>query len=261
MRNGRWVKQLYWGLGGQRFLKEAATVIFSTRAERDKAVSQFDLPGSEVVPWAVELVDLVNREERRTQVRKKLRIPAEARVLLYFGRVHSIKRPLETIKAIAKANVAETHLIIVGNEYGVTKEDCMQLARKLNVEKCVHFIGPVYGEAKYDYMHAADAYISLSYKENFNYTAAESLAAGLPVILSPGNDLSGEVSDIGCSFNIQDNSLQSAAKVICDFNDMSLPTLQDMGSRGRKWVGEHLNFDLFRTRLIKLHERYMKKHY
>ena len=67
-------------------------------------------------------------------------------------------------------------------------------------------IGPVYGDSKYHYLFASDAYVSLSQRENFNHTAAESLSAGLPVILSPGNDLAGEIRDEGCSWSLNDVS-------------------------------------------------------
>ena len=254
------IKKLYWKLGGQRFLQDASTVIFSTCAERDKAASQFNLPEAEVIPWPVNIIDLSDREVLRFQIRKKLNISEEARILLYFGRLHSMKRPLETIEAVARASAEKTHLVIVGNEHGITKANCMQRARKYGLEKYVHFVGPVYGEEKYHYMHAADAYISLSYRENFNHAAAESIAAGLPVILSPGNDLRSELSDVGCCIDIEDNSLKSAVKAIQGFCEISPSKLRDMGLLGRKWVEEHLNFDLFKSRLIELHKKHAKGH-
>lgn len=259
MQKNRWAKQLYLRFGGQSFLNNAATVIFSTRAERDKAISQFDLPETEVVPWPVEIADITDREAIRNQVRARLSIPEEAHVLLYFGRLHPMKRPLETIEAFAKANDTGAYLVIVGNEFGITKADCMQFARKHSIEKRVHFIGPVYGEAKYHYIYASDAYISLSHRENFNHTATESLAAGLPVILSPGNDLRSELSGVGCCLNIENDLLQSAVNSIEAFNDMSQSGLHEMGILGRKWVKENLSFDLFKTHLIKLHRKYAKK--
>lgn len=258
MKKNRWMKQLYWKLGGHRFLQEASTVIFSTAAERDKAASQFDLPGAEVLYWPVELVDLSKREEARDQIRTKLGIPQDAYVLLYFGRLHPMKRPLQTIEAFAKSNTTDMHLLIVGNEDGITKVDCMNLARRLGVEKRMHFIGPIYGDRKYDYMFTCDAYISLSHRENFNYTAVESLAAGLPVILSPGNDLRSELSGVSCCLNVKDNSLDSATKAIKAFNDLSLSTLQDRGLSGRQWVEENLSFDRFKANLLNLHSKFAK---
>ena len=253
------IKQLYWKFGGNRFLQESSTVIFSTKLERDKAAGQFDLPDAAVVPWPVELIDLSNREEIRKRIRRELKIPMEVHVLLYFGRLHRMKRPLETIEAFSRADTSMAHLIIVGNEVGITKRDCVQMASKFGLEKRMHFIGPVYGNAKYDYMHAADAYISLSYRENFNHTAAESLSAGLPVILSQGNDLRGELSDIKCFLEVEDNSMESMVAAINNFVSLSQQSLHDRGLVGREWVEKNLNFDLFKMRLLKLHNKYKKR--
>lgn len=252
------VKQLYWKFGGERFLRDASTIIFSTRAERDKAAEQFHLPRTEIVPWSVELIDTSDYEAIRIRVRKEFGIPEGAHVLLYFGRLHPMKRPLNVIESIGELKGSDIHLIIVGNEDGITEADCTQLARSLGIEKRVHFTGPVYREQKINYLFASDAYISLSYRENFNHAAAESLAAGLPVILSPGNDLRSELSGVGCCLEIEDESLQSAVNAIKEFTDLSLPKLREMGLLGRKWVEANLSFDLFKTRLLDLHMKYAK---
>ena len=49
MTSGRMVKSLYWKFGGERFLREAKTVICATQAERDKAAVNFDLPDVDVL--------------------------------------------------------------------------------------------------------------------------------------------------------------------------------------------------------------------
>lgn len=259
MEYGRLPKKLFWKLGGQRFLDNACTVIFSTKAERDKASSQFELPGSEVIPWPVELVRVDQRDSARSQIRRKLDIPEEAKVLLYFGRVHSMKRPLETIRALASVGNRDLHLVMVGNERDVSLEDCRSLAATLKLDQQVHLVGPVYGDAKYDYMHAADAYISLSHRENFNHTAAESLAAGLPVMLSPGNDLNSELVGIDCSWRIKDGSIDAAAEAMQQLIECDSSRSRQMGANGRTWVEQNLGFDLFQKRLIELAERYGRR--
>jgi len=252
LKKGRFVKKLFWKLGGKRFLYEASTVLFATRAERDKALKQFDLPNTQVVPWPVELVDLSDARSKRRAVRARLNIPDNARVLLYFGRLHSMKCPLETIDAIAQVDSSDLHLVIVGNAQDVSVEDCKERAAKLNISKQVHLVGPVYGDEKYDYLHAADAYISLSHRENFNHTAAESMAAGLPVILSEGNDLLSEISELGCAWALDGNSASAAAAAISEFLRMSNADLIKMGERGRAWVGAELSFEAFKKNLSKI---------
>jgi glycosyltransferase involved in cell wall biosynthesis len=188
-----------------------------------------------------------------------LGISDNARVLLYFGRLHSMKQPLETIRSVAKAGVASLHLLMVGNEQDVSLKDCYAVADKCGIAGRVHLIGPVYGEAKFDYMMAADAYISLSHRENFNHTAAESLSAGLPVILSPGNDLQGDIAEAACSWGLSSNNSEDAALAIQEFAEMESRDLMGMGSRGRQWVKENLQFSTFRDRLNTVAAKYERQ--
>lgn len=245
MSYGRAQKKMFWNTIGRKFVNGASTVIFATEAERDKAAAQFELPATDVIPWPVELVDLTGREETRRSIRGKLSIGEDERVLLYFGRLHHMKKPLETIEAVAKAGIKNLHLLIVGNENTVSFDDCHRAAIHWKVDQRVHLIGPVYGESKHDYMHASDAYISLSHRENFNHTAAESLAAGIPVILSPGNDLQTALSSVNCSFGLDSDTMEAAVEGIKEFCATSDTTLVEMGNRGRTWVSKELSYDRF----------------
>ena len=112
------------------FLDEASTLIFSTSAERDKALSQFSIPASEVVHWPVDPVCMDGRVEARRAIRQRLRHIRFGTVLVYFGRLHSMKKPLETISAVCKSQRSDLHLIVVGNDQDVTQKDCIDLARK-----------------------------------------------------------------------------------------------------------------------------------
>lgn len=259
MQYGRFAKKAYWACGGARFLEHASTVIFSTSLERDKAISQFELPSSEIIHWPVDLVDRSNDHDRRDRIRSGLGIPEDARVLLYFGRLHSMKQPLETIRSVAKAGDASLHLLMVGNQQDVSLKDCYAVADECGIAGRVHLIGPVYGEAKFDYMMAADAYISLSHRENFNHTAAESLSAGLPVILSSGNDLQGDIAEAACSWGLSSNNSEDAALAIQEFAQMESRDLMGMGSRGRQWVKENLQFSTFRDRLNTVAAKYERQ--
>ena len=258
MQSSAFIKKAFWKGGGKYFIDRASTVIFSTKAERDKARSQFKLPNYEVIPWPVELVELNSRAKRRELIRKKLGIPQDAKVLIYFGRLHKMKQPLKTIRAFAVGGDEKGNLLIVGNEYGISLKQCYQTARELGVHKRVHLVGPVYGEKKYDYLFASDAYISLSHRENFNHTAAESMSAGLPLILSPGNDLQPEIHSSDCSWGLPDDRLKTAVEAIESFNSLSFEELEKMGARGRDWVDQNLQFNQFAERLQKVARKYAR---
>jgi len=252
-------KKLFWKVCGNRFLRNAETVIFSTRREKEKAEAQFNVPRSAVVPWPVDLPDISNRTERRQAVRKKLGIPTESVVFVYFGRLHSMKRPLETIDALAQTRQSNTHLLLIGNEQDVSLEECLGRADHHGVAERVHAIGPVYGKSKFDYLMAADAYVSLSHRENFNHTAAESLAVGLPVVLSAGNDLRAEIEDRNFLFAVDSEKSTAVAMVLNKASAHGVEGLSLVGAEGREWVRNHLSFEQFASRLKALKERYERK--
>lgn len=258
MKKAAFAKKIFWEAGGRKFLDQASTVICSTTRERDKAMRQFELPAADVIHWPVKVPDCSEREARRNELRRHLGVPDSARVLLYFGRLHSMKRPLETIRAVAAVRSERLHLVIVGNDQDVTLKDCYNLAVKLGVERRVHLVGPVYGKAKYDYMFASDGYISMSNRENFNHTAAESMSAGLPLILSPGNDLFSDIEPVNCAWGLVDDQIVTATRVIECFANKSQVELLEMGRRGSHWVMSNLSFSTFQTRLQRVVEKYSK---
>jgi glycosyltransferase involved in cell wall biosynthesis len=258
MEYGRVAKSLFWKLGGQRFLENASTVICSTQAEKEKAQTLFDLPSADVVPWPVELVDRSNSKLARMIIRAELGISSSDKALVYFGRLHHMKRPLETIRAVAMADRSDVHLIIVGNEQTVSLEECYQVAKECGIESRVHLVGAVYGQRKFDYLFASDGYVSLSFRENFNHTAAESLSAGIPAILSKGNDLYSEIAAVDCAWHLSDDRLETAASVIAQFGSLDHEALVQMGSRGRSWVESNLQFETFLNRLQQLATKYGK---
>jgi glycosyltransferase involved in cell wall biosynthesis len=240
-------KQLWLRLIGHRILREAALVLLATSQEREKAARHFRQSRTAVVHWPVR----PHRRDpaRGAAVRRRLGIPAEARVLLSLGRLHPMKRVLETILAVNSVPDRALHLLVVGpDSEELTRADCERLAE--GSEGRVHVTGPAWGEAKSAYFDAADGYISLSHRENFGYTVAEALAAGLPVILSPGNDLGRDLLGHDCGWLLDDIGDVHAA--LTGFMAAPAAELTSRGESGRRWAESGLDFDLFSRRLHEL---------
>jgi glycosyltransferase involved in cell wall biosynthesis len=252
---GKAAKKMFLRLGGRAFMEDAACTIFATKREWEKAESVFGAIRGEVVHWPVDLMDIADKPARRAAVRERLGIPEDARVLLYFGRVQAMKRPLETIAAVASVKSEKLHLIMLGPEEGISAEDLSKQAAAVGL-KNFHYAGAVFGEAKYDYLFAADAYVSFSIRENFNHTAAESLATGLPVILSQGNDLGPEVVAAGAGWFLQSDTSSAFDQSLIEFMDMESSKLSDMGDAGRELVARAFSFETFKARLLELAKVY-----
>lgn len=241
---GRAAKQLFLHLGGNRFLREAAAVVCATRKEYEKLAHFFPGKPYAVIPWPLGEADFRMRDEdSRAATRASLGIPDDALALLYFGRLDPMKRPLETIDAVAKCRDGRCHLLIVGPEAGVRSEDCRRRAALHGLAQRVHIVGPAYGADKYAFIDACDVYISLSHRENFNFTAAECMGSGLPVILSAGNDLSYELANVGCGWMLGPG--QAPESAIAEAAAVSSAERRDFGRAGQGWASTHLRRETF----------------
>jgi len=243
-----WAKTMFAATVARRFLSSANAVVCATMREYEKARRHLPTAKPFILHWPLEPHDFRTRcETRRKSVRERFGIPEGAFCLVYLGRLHPMKRPQETIEAVARCDDLDVHLLIVGNEYGVSATDCRAAAERLGISDRVHVAGPAYGSTKHDFFDAADCFVSLSHRENFNFAAAEALASGLPVILSPGNDLGPELSGVDCGWMLPRVDL--ATEAITAAAATPRPVLRAMGARGRDWVEQNLQFDTFRSRL------------
>ena len=245
-----WQKKSWLTLYGKEFLRNAAAVIFASEAEKRKACKAVSISNGVVIHWPVDERKTRPSAVERIELRKKLGIPPGGRVLLMFGRVHSSKRPLETLRAIASANCVDLHVIVMGPSYDISMEDCKHAIGRMVPQ--MHWVGPVYGEEKWTYIAAADGYITLSEKENFNYCLAECLSAGLPSIMSPGNDLAGELRPVECGWMLSDNTEENAVSAIKEFCSASKDSLLEMGENGRRFASRELTRDVFKQQLVSL---------
>lgn len=247
-RSGR--KWLWMKLIGKSILRKAAYVIFATENEKRKALMQFPKMNAVVVHWPVMVGDevLAHKSESRSRVRALCGISNTHRVLLYVGRLHESKRPLQTIEAFGQVGRSDLHLLMVGPDETLTREDCTRYALEHKILN-VHMVGPVYGSEKFDYYMAADGYISLSAKENFGYTVGEALACGLPVILSPGNDLALELRPLQCGWFLDADGSTAAVAGLSEFAITPLSDLKEMGSSGQLWAQQQLSYKSFKTKL------------
>ncbi|MDP9169403.1 MAG: glycosyltransferase family 4 protein [Acidobacteriota bacterium] len=247
-------KEIWMRLAGNAILSKADAVVCATAREKQKAERRGIPMKSRVVFWSTGHAESTRPNGRRTEIREQLGIKASDRVLLFLARLHEIKRPFETIKAVQLAGASNVHLVMVGGNETVTADECRKYASGLKMAN-VHVIGPVFDDRKWDYFAAADGYISLSLKENFGFTVAEALIAARPVILSPGIDLITDLAGVNCGWVLPSGNPEVAARAIQEFAAASPEELQRAGERGQKWAQANLNFDRFESRLNELFEQ------
>jgi glycosyltransferase involved in cell wall biosynthesis len=244
MRKNTFIKQLWIRVYGRQVLRHAARVLYATETEQTKAAwLPVRVPGS-VIKWAVELVNSASARSRREEVRRSLGLVETDRVLIFFGRLHSMKRPLETVRLLAGFGFEHLKLMVVGPDGDVTQTQ-LQAEADAAGWTGLRVIGPVWDDKKYDYICAADGYISLSHRENFNYTLGETMAAGLAPIISPGNDLGLEFARDDFAWQLKGDSADELRAVVREFLDLPDAVLRARGEAASRWAHTHLNMQRF----------------
>ena len=133
-----------------------------------------------VVPNFIDFSLFKAKDE--TYLRSRLQLGAEERILLSVGRLGKEKNfdfLLRVFKKLAHSH-QKTHLVIVGQ--GLEKENLEELARKLGVDRRVHFTGRIPYEEMPLVYSGADIFVFASETETQGVCVLEAAAAGLPVV-------------------------------------------------------------------------------
>jgi D-inositol-3-phosphate glycosyltransferase len=131
-------------------------------------------------------------------------------VLLYVGRIQPLKGIELAIRATEQlVPVLDRPLKLVavggasGTEGRAELERLLDLARSLDVQDIVEFVGPRPHRELVGYYRAADALAVCSYSESFGLAALEAHACGIPVVATAVGGLSHIVSDGESGFLVE----------------------------------------------------------
>jgi glycosyltransferase involved in cell wall biosynthesis len=117
-------------------------------------------------------------------------------VVLFLSRLHYKKRPdllLMALHRLVEQNY-DFHLIIAGSGEAEYETELKNLAASLGITQQISFAGFVIGEDKDLLLQGSDMFVLPSFSENFGIAVAEAMAAGLPVIITPGIQIAPEVA-------------------------------------------------------------------
>ena len=187
VRNIR-MKRLYHRIWGREMLKGASAIVATAERERDELLAGgvdrlrvcLRRNGVEVPPSFPE----------RGLFRARLKISDDSRLVLFLGRLSQKKSPDLLLQAFGHLQQlpfrarADVHLAFVGPDEADMKTKLLDTAKTSGIAGRVHLCAPLTGQAKWQAYRDADLFVLPSQNENFGNTAAESVAAGTPVIVT-----------------------------------------------------------------------------
>ena len=199
MRQKRLMKSMFWTLTGKRMMRGASAVHYTTRAEKQGAEELLSLNHGHVVPLGIDL-EIVETPLEQGNVQQP---PAQPYVLV-LSRLHPKKRLEVLIDAflqlVEQSQFREWRLVLAGDGPGDYVKTLRNKASSEAAKEYVLFPGWLEGESKKLFLQRASLLVLPSHAENFGLCVLESLACGVPVIVSPHVNLSEAVEAAGAGW-------------------------------------------------------------
>jgi glycosyltransferase involved in cell wall biosynthesis len=237
LAHDRWRKRLVYPIADRRMIGEAARLHATSRPEFEE-LNRIHEPGRAVyVPNGVELPSCDRQDERGT--REQFRLPPTGPLVLVLGRIHPIKRLDLVAAAFARVlkRHAGAHLVLAGPDEEGHRQTVEPLFAPLGTS--VTWTGGVDDLGKRQLLQGAAVLVMCSDSESFGMSAAEAMAAGIPVVVTrtcPWPDV--ELHQTG--YWVEQTADAIAAGVSAVLENESRAT--EMGCRGRTLVASRYSW-------------------
>ena len=162
------------------------------------------------------------KDAKRAALAAEFGFPADARLLLYAGRISPEKNPDLLIKTIARLSMSKPHdyrLLVAGS--GPSVEHFAEQAERLAPGR-VHMLGQIADKEKLaDLFANCDVFVHPNPREPFGITPLEAMASGLPVVAPNSGGLLSYANDTN-SWLSEPRSAKFAAAIENVFADVSV---------------------------------------
>jgi glycosyltransferase involved in cell wall biosynthesis len=247
MERGRWRKAAAFALFDRRNLRGAST-LHATSEQEAGALRQLDFG----VPIAMvpNGVDLHGADDVSGGFRARLGIPFDGFVVVFLGRLHRIKRLdlLADAFAALRATHRSAHLVLAGPDEDRLAPDLLR--RLAEHAAFVHLTGDLHGADKWALLKDADVMVQCSDSESFGLAVVESLASGVPVVVTRTCPWS-EVEAQGCGFWVEQTAPAIAAALRELADDPRRRAL--MGERARAFARERYSWDAIAPQMARIY--------
>jgi len=176
-------KKLYWWIIQYWVLKNAKKILFTTKEEAKLAKKSF-------IPFPKNCMTMgygisgYKKTGEKNQFKMKYPNLNKKKILLYLSRIVEKKGLDLLIHAFNQIKENKIHLVIAGNNQNDYAQNIKDLIKKKKLENFISWVGPLYGQIKWDALKSANLFCLPSHQENFGIVIAESLSCGTPVLIT-----------------------------------------------------------------------------
>jgi glycosyltransferase involved in cell wall biosynthesis len=238
-------------LGGRltmALLRRAAAVIAISEAMRGELVA-LGLPDHKVRVIPTAVAALPRPKGARDEIRRELGLPADRPLVLYLGRLSTVKGPAHFVDAarLVLQERPDSGFVVVGD--GHLRPELEDAVRAMGRADRFSFAGHVRHEEVGRWLSAADLFVLPSLSEGVPHALLEALAFGLPVVASAVGGVPEIVQDGVNGYLVPPGDSPAIARRILDLLG-SPERRRAFGEAGRRLVEERqLTWDRFAAEL------------
>ncbi|MFA7421807.1 MAG: N-acetyl-alpha-D-glucosaminyl L-malate synthase BshA [Melioribacteraceae bacterium] len=160
-------------------IEESDGVTAVSRFLKEKTLTNYNIQKDIEVIY--NFIDLDVYKPQPSDVFRQHIAPNGEKVLVHTSNFRPVKRVPDTLRILEKVKKeVPAKLVLVGD--GPDRSECERLARELDIQKDVIFLGKQ--DALAEILNAADIFLMPSQSESFGLSALEAMACGKPVISS-----------------------------------------------------------------------------
>lgn len=249
------IKHVWDLMFGRRLARYVDGVLTLTSAEAEAARDWLEAMGA-----APPITVIPNGVDIPATSALHLEGPPVGPTVLFVGRLHKRKGIQFLIPAFAQAvatgGLSDARLLIVGPDEGVLAH-ARQMALEAGLGDRVIFTGLLTGTARDEAVAKADLFVLPAVGEGLSIAALEAMAAGLPVILTPGCNLP-EVQPRGAGL-IVSREIPALARAIRELL-LDPARRAAMGAAGRQWMAESFAWPTVAQRTVAFYHEIVGKH-
>lgn len=207
-------------LGSRYFLSRVDSIIAPTEKVKELLEEYGVKKRIATIPSGIDLKKFNKRlsESEMIQMKRKLGIKPEDKVLLTVGRLAKEKNVQELIHYINAMEKEDSRmkLLVVGD--GPYREELEQLTEQLQLSGNIIFTGMVSMEEIYKYYQLGDIFVCASTSETQGLTYMEALASGLPAVCRTDNCIQNVIvnGSNGYQYNTFEEFMKEIRKLLDD---------------------------------------------
>ncbi len=225
------------------FMEEQVCLVCSADYERSQAVRFIQPARSAVLYWPAQQFSETEQEDKSSD--------PEERTLLLVGRLHPMKRTLETISSFRRVRTDGWRLCLAGPPSPEIGENELKRAAGEHWGHKIKYLGSLPRTDLYRWYRRARGVILFSKGDNYSHVVAEALLAGCPAYVSQDVGLGDLVEKRGCGrmFRISNSAdVDSALSNVMDSLNWQRPSGEFISSVARR----ELSFRIFKDRVGRL---------